>query len=308
MCSPRNRLTEALSSLEGEVLLRLLLMCLFFVSEEFHPFTRVIHKEEFWLLDNPRTTSYYPTWLLTSSALLVPFATIYMFSFCRMEREEAVKAWLAYTFSALFTATVTNLVKNVVGRPRPDFMHRCFPDGIPDAPFGPDGLTLLCNGDESEIREGRKSFPSGHSSIVFSSIGFLSFYLAQKLQLFGPVRRSEAWRFVTASLPLMFSLMVALSRTCDYHHHWQDVTVGSLLGLAVAFVSFRLYLCKPTFSSSFSSSSSSATSKRDGRKSSSVPHYELLCENCQRQREHLQQHHLSMTMETEMNDESPVTI
>ena len=67
---------------------------------------------------------------------------------------DSAQAWLACSFSVLSTAVVTNLVKNIVGRPRPDFMNRCFPEGIPETPFADDGHTLLCTGNASEIKEG----------------------------------------------------------------------------------------------------------------------------------------------------------
>ena len=54
----------------------------------------------------------------------------------------------------------TSQIRSVTGlscRPRPDFFWRCYPNGsIPP--------TQQCDGDPDEIQEGRKSFPSGHSS------------------------------------------------------------------------------------------------------------------------------------------------
>ncbi|GJN34229.1 hypothetical protein PR202_gb22875 [Eleusine coracana subsp. coracana] len=67
---------------------------------------------------------------------------------------------------------ITDAIKDGVGRPRLDFFWRCFPDGNDVY----DNITtgVICHGEKSVIKEGHKSFPSGHTSWSFAGLGFLS--------------------------------------------------------------------------------------------------------------------------------------
>ncbi|CAN4121775.1 unnamed protein product [Withania somnifera] len=91
---------------------------------------------------------------------------------------------------------------------------------------------VKCHGKESDIKEGHKSFPSGHTSWSFAGLGFLSLYLAGKIKAFD--RRGHVAKLCVVLLPLLMASLVGVSRVGDYWHHWQDVFAGGLIGLVVA--------------------------------------------------------------------------
>lgn len=124
----------------------------------------------------------------------------------------------------------------------------------------------MCHGKDSDIKEGHKSFPSGHASCKkcflllrclslldpfsssnfiihvhttdtswhcsagsFAGLGFLSLYLCGKIKAFD--RKGHVAKLCIVLLPLLAASLVAISRVDDYWHHWQDVFAGGLLGL-----------------------------------------------------------------------------
>ena len=60
-------------------------------------------------------------------------------------------------------------------------------------------------------------------AVSFASLGFISLYMAGKLGVFNEKGRGQSLRLLVSLLPLLIALTVALSRTCDYHHHWQGI-------------------------------------------------------------------------------------
>ncbi|XP_072828106.1 phospholipid phosphatase 4 isoform X5 [Vicugna pacos] len=209
-----------------EIGVRALLFGVFVFTEFLDPFQRVIQPEEIWLYKNPLVQSdNIPTRLMFAISFLTPLAVICVVKIIRRTDKTEIK--------------------------------EAFLDGVMNS-------EMHCTGDPDLVSEGRKSFPSIHSSFVgvqtsstcfksqlgrkrqihilslaFSGLGFTTFYLAGKLHCFTESGRGKSWRLCAAILPLYCAMMIALSRMCDYKHHWQDSFVGGVIGLIFAYICYR---------------------------------------------------------------------
>ncbi|EGV61548.1 Diacylglycerol pyrophosphate phosphatase 1 [Yamadazyma tenuis] len=151
---------------------------------------------------------------------------------------------------AVFTASITtDILKNFIGRHRPDFLARCIPRA--DTPTGVMVFAKdVCTTDNTDrLMDGFRTTPSGHSSISFSGLGYLSFWLAG--QLIVKHYQSGAWRSIVAFAPSFGASLIALSRTEDYRHHFIDVIIGSILGLGIGYWSYFRYFPSLTSTKAF---------------------------------------------------------
>uniref|UniRef100_A0ACD5VJW6 Uncharacterized protein n=1 Tax=Avena sativa TaxID=4498 RepID=A0ACD5VJW6_AVESA len=205
------------------------------------PFHRFVGSDMMTDLRYPMKENTVPFWAVPIYGIIGPMIIITGIYFKRRNVYDLHHAILGLLFSMAITAVLTDAIKDGVGRPRPDFFWRCFPDGVPAY----DNFTtgVLCHGKASDIKEGHKSFPSGHTSLSFAGLGFLSWYLAGKIKVFD--RRGHVAKLCILLLPLLSAALVAVSRVDDYRHHWQDVCTGGILGLVVTSLCYLQFFPLP---------------------------------------------------------------
>lgn len=172
--------------------------------------------------------------------------------------------------SLAVTLLLTESLKNIVGKQRPDFWGRC--GGVVSNPdmvakytvetHGPAGVRMVtweicrnywspqdqdldlgdkleqASGDvggkhmtRAELRDGWRSFPSGHASLSFAGLGYLSVYLAHVLCSRSIKRRRTGLaRLVVTLAPVVGAGYVAATRYGDLKHFGWDILAGSLIG------------------------------------------------------------------------------
>ncbi|RVW16976.1 putative lipid phosphate phosphatase 3, chloroplastic [Vitis vinifera] len=221
-------------------LILLLLVMIAIILLVIHPFYRFVGKDMMDDLKYPLKDNTVPVWAIPIYAVLLPIVIFILFYLRRRDVYDLHHSILGLFFSMLITAVITEAIKDAVGRPRPDFFWRCFPDGKDVYDQWGD---VICHGKDSVIREGHKSFPSGHTSWSFAGLGFLSLYLSGKIQAFD--RKGHVAKLCIVFLPLLAASLVGVSRVDDYWHHWQDVFAGGLLGLVVAFFCYLQFFPPP---------------------------------------------------------------
>jgi diacylglycerol diphosphate phosphatase/phosphatidate phosphatase len=142
-----------------------ILTILLWISEGLTPYHHVLYSasdNELWKYSYPLRVNQVPAWAVPAISILSPlFAIAVAFLTGHISLLEAHQAALAATTCVVTTGLTTNFIKIHVGRFRPNFMARCWPDG--GAPqFAPDGRPQ-CTDDAVDPGEGMKSFPSGET-------------------------------------------------------------------------------------------------------------------------------------------------
>lgn len=181
-------------------------------------------------LGYPLVPSTVPSSAVLPIAFLLPVAVLCVLRAARLASRPASARLLLGAFAAASLCfLLTNSLKLLCGRPRPSFAARCWPGG--QAPAGLPGVPACAAGDPKLVREGRKSFPSGHSSMSTVGCAYAAAMLLSRLPK-GP--RGGVARLCAALSPLLLALFVGVTRVTDYWHWPSDVAAGGAIGGGIA--------------------------------------------------------------------------
>ncbi|CAE6433268.1 unnamed protein product [Rhizoctonia solani] len=247
---PRRR-TKLLLTYGIDWVVTIIIIVLFYLLDEIEGYKRQFSLTDTSIQHTFAVHERVPPWLLYIVALIAPAAIMPIVNVLTVRSWwDWHNSWLGLLLGLGTTGSLTQVVKVTVGRPRPDMLDRCQPRAnSQNAPVYGLASADICTTDNHErLKDGFRSFFSGHSSLTFAGLGFLSFYLAGKLHLFD--QRGHTGKAWIALAPLTGALLVAISRTMDNRHHWQDVLVGSIVGLVLSYFSYRQYY--PSLASPFS--------------------------------------------------------
>ena len=152
--------------------------------------------------------------------------------------------------ASMANSILTDIGKNVIGRPRPNFLASCRPNvtfgldprGIPnqncDDTNRHELITqfqcLNSNLEASELEDQLKSFPSAHASFAAFMAFYLVLYLHERFKVFSHAGQTSPLKPFLQLCILAIYWWSALTRVSDYVHHPVDVLAGLLLGTCVA--------------------------------------------------------------------------
>ncbi|KAF7683360.1 Phospholipid phosphatase 5 [Astathelohania contejeani] len=149
---------------------------------------------------------------------LIPISICYTYLRIYKDKKENM-IYLLFITAQLITLAITNSIKAAVGSLRPDFLDRC------------KLINGICTGNPDSIIEGRKSFPSGHTSFVFCGTMFTIFFINSKR-----LRKhyNALIKYLIAGLISVILCIIAigvgLSRILDHRHRLKDVITGAGIG------------------------------------------------------------------------------
>ncbi|RSH78806.1 uncharacterized protein EHS24_001715 [Apiotrichum porosum] len=212
---------------------------LFYLVDKIDGYRRLFDVNDTSLAHPYRLHERVPVWLLAVVTGLGPAIIIVLLAAMRRSFWDAHNGLLGLVLALGLSVTFTDVLKIAAGRPRPDLFGRCqLPESYQSNPVH--GLTSWRECTETSLlKDGFRSFPSGHSSFAWTGMWYLVLYLAAKFRITN--QRGYTIKSWTLLLPLCCASLISISRTMDYRHHATDVIAGAIIGILAGWWGYRQY-------------------------------------------------------------------
>ncbi|KAL0820675.1 hypothetical protein ABMA28_006506 [Loxostege sticticalis] len=178
-------------------------------------------------------------WLLATVALLplvilLIVERVYNKDDSERSKQQALCWYKEYMFGVLINLTLVQLIKVLVGAPRPHFFDTCNPQEAGSC-TGSEYVSSYTCLKAHWLSQSDKSFPSGHTSLALHTGVFIAYYLHQRTK---HLVRSKAVLSAQV-LSILSAVYCALSRITDHRHHWWDVLAGAVIGVPILFYTLQ---------------------------------------------------------------------
>ncbi|KAK3826727.1 MAG: phosphatidic acid phosphatase type 2/haloperoxidase [Linnemannia gamsii] len=230
------------------------LLGLFFLLDKVQPFHRDFSVENRAIMYPLTDKEAVPIWALCLIMAVFPAVLMFIVSIgVRKSPYDFHNGLLGLLLSVLLTTIFTQVIKVSVGKHRPDFLARCVPmmNGAPliyDRPLQLWTIDVCTQTDKHILKDGMRSFPSGHASTAFAGLVYLALWMGGKMHVFD--RKGYSLKPVLLFMPILAAILIAVSRVQDYRHSATDVTWGAIIGIIFAVFSYLQYYPSPTATNS----------------------------------------------------------
>ncbi|KAF9373019.1 hypothetical protein CPC16_002077 [Podila verticillata] len=183
------------------------LLVLFFLLDRLEPFHRPFSVLNTAIMYPHLDSERIPIWALVLIAIVFPVLVIVVIGLgVRRSPYDVHNGILGLLVSVLLTTMFTQVIKVTVGKHRPDFLARCQPmmNGLPlvyDEPLKLWTVDVCSQTDPSTLKDGMRSFPSGHASTAFAGLVYIALWMGGKMHCFN--RTGYTLKSVILMVPIL---------------------------------------------------------------------------------------------------------
>lgn len=177
-------------------------------------------------------------WTISFGLAMLIFITSHALKKSKKMFSHIFAEFIPFTFGFLVNVLISHFVKTTTGRLRPCFIELCKPNVLQSQCLLTPNLyteDFECTSGEYSDVFARGSFFSGRAS----SIAFSAVYLLCYLQHHLPQLPTFARAFCQLSL-VIIAFLLSTSSLFDYHHFWEDILVGDLVGTVIALFTYSV--------------------------------------------------------------------